>query len=148
MCIWAEPIKTNLVGGTLRNNALTFDFLYGVRKKKRNHHVSTACGMWHKHTQTGVHTLCTDKKEVIKGRRFIRLIFLQAARQECSRAVDKYTERCEQVNDALTYGKVTCLPVTFRYFLYAKIFTTRFWIHPIINNYEIFTFISLYSNIF
>lgn len=35
--------------------------------------------MGHKHTQTGVHTLCTDKKEVIKGRRFIRLIFYKQA---------------------------------------------------------------------
>lgn len=34
MCVWAEPIKTNLVGGTLRSNTLTFDFLYGVRKKR------------------------------------------------------------------------------------------------------------------
>lgn len=56
MCVWAEPIKTNLVGGTLRSNTLTLDFLCGVRKK-RNHHVNRAGGMCHKHTQTGVHTL-------------------------------------------------------------------------------------------
>lgn len=62
------------MGGTLRSNTLTFDFLYGVRKK-RNHHVNTAGGMWHKHAQTGVRTLCTDKKGVINGRRFTRLIF-------------------------------------------------------------------------
>lgn len=66
--VFADPIKTNIVGGDFRvQNSLTLDSLT-EREIKRKHHIITAGGMWqdHTHTHAHTHTQCRDEKEVVK----------------------------------------------------------------------------------
>lgn len=65
--VFADPIKTNIVGGDFRvQNSLTLDSLT-ERETKRKHHIITA-GRMLQNTQmhAHAHTRCRDEKEVVK----------------------------------------------------------------------------------
>lgn len=60
--VFADPIKTNIVGGDFRvQNSLTLDSLT-EGEIKRKHHIITAGGMWQKHTHTHAHTHVAEMK--------------------------------------------------------------------------------------
>lgn len=85
--VFADPIKTNIVGGDFRvQNSLTLDSLT-EREIKRKHNIITAGGMWQKHTHTHAHTHRRDEKKVVK-RGWLREI-IHAARQQLGRGVDE-----------------------------------------------------------